>query len=1002
MSYKTKFFEWDVSLDPSQIGVPVGYEFEFRRQFSQFDHVLYRLSTFRENAVEGAFFYSFDGETFLPFPLGEQGKEFYNDYTMRVKISSAMSENIFALSNGSIFRLAGDGSHIIESFDTALDLSYFSIDQSKDELYAYYENTLFVFYSNNRIRLKRSYNLGSSANEIIVDGSRGVFWQIRDNDVLLRSLVDSSVLKEISLGSTIIGSVEKYLYKTNGNIIISAETSSGFEIFEIDFYLGTVLSATSSNLILDVDKGEGQSFFVTFGNQYIGSFESGILDETFIDTGRVEVTHVSGKNEIFYLVDKDVSQVVKFEYPYFENWAENGKIYESSDLRVRENDESVIYAGDGNVICYRDDAVDLGSSLISNSDISVELSGQSKPSHTIFSYRAIYGEIDLGQSSSSSSSSTSSSSQSRSESTSSEGYSRSSLSESEQSRSTESSSSTSTSSSSSDSTSSSSSLGFSSSSESSSTSEGFSESSSTSEGFSESSSTSIGFSESSSSTTSEGFSESSSTSIGFSESSSTSEGFSESSSTSEGFSESSSTSKGFSESSSSTSEGFSESSSTSEGFSESSSTSEGFSESSSSTSEGFSESSSSTSEGFSESSSSTSEGFSESSSTSEGFSESSSSTSEGFSESSSSTSLGYSESSSSTTSEEFSESSSSTTSEGFSESSSSTTSEGFSESSSESTYPEIIEECNSPCDLTVRFKTYSIPDRLEVYDNNGLVLDTGSISTGSSFVQYDLTQLECPVRVCIYAPTSGTAWAVQLQGCGFNISTTGGQVVEKCFETPGLQSESSSSSESELAPVACGTTGCTKDGVAVTCPDIILRVTSSDWASVPGGTITWCGKTWSENGTGTDASNGEEVRVCPSSYVLNKASTVTSLSTVKQGTQRWSGPGNDLYMNRRYYKKSLSFLGCLSYKNFQSLAIRPDANSSVDAVRWLAPTCPAPKNIARSDLGLITTFAEPTYSDYRFANSASNTTVNPWWSASGYTIGNETYHWRRGDNWSAP
>ena len=514
MSYKTKFFEWDVSPNPDQIGVPVGYEFEFRRQSGGYP-ILYNLSTFRENAVDGAFFYSFDGATFIPFPLGEKGFKFYTDYTMRVKITDAMSENIFALSDGVLYRLSGDGSKVIERLDTGIDLPFISIDHTRNDIYSYYENTLFCFYTSDTIRLKRSFNLRSEALEIIVDGARSVFWQISAEEVLKRSLVDAQILGTYSLGSTIVGSVKKFLDKKSGNIIFSAETGSGFEIFELDFYSGSVSSDTSSNLILDVDRGES-GYFVAFGNQYIGEFLSGTLDETYIDTGRVDVSNVSGDLDVFYLADRDANQIVKFTLPYTEEWEANDEIANSSDLRVRGNDTSVVYAGGGRIICYRDGGIDLRPTPISGAEIDLEIGGQAKASHTVFNYRAVYGEAALDQSSSSSSDSSSSSSLDSS-SSSSELYSSSSLSESEASASTESSSLSTPSSDSSGS--SSSSFLFS---ESSSSSEGFSQSSSSSEGFSQSSSSSEGFSQSSS-TSSENFSESSSSFDPMSESSSSSE-----------------------------------------------------------------------------------------------------------------------------------------------------------------------------------------------------------------------------------------------------------------------------------------------------------------------------------------------------------------------------------------------------------------------------------------------------------------------------------------------
>jgi hypothetical protein len=396
-------------------------------------------------------------------------------------------------------------------------------------------------------------------------------------------------------------------------------------------------------------------------------------------------------------------------------------------------------------------------------------------------------------------------------------------------------------------------------SESSSSSEMYSESTS-SEGYSESSSSSEGYSESSSS---EGYSESSSSSEGYSESSSSSEKYSESSSSSEKYSESSS-SEGYSESSSSfvpmvhiyykcyPGEGANPSAHTSS--SSSSDSSEGYSESSSSS--GIYSSSSSSLEVYFEYEECLGSESSESSSSSTS-SEIYSSSSEGLNNC-----VGLNIFNSKVY-EEYQgdfiricdpitndpimveilgdnccwEYSHAVTLEDWLDicgdfpeysdpndivelpsncftclfSDSSDSSMGYSESSSSESIN--FGPCVSPCDLTVEFKTFTIPDGLKVYDNTGLQLDTGLISTGGTYNVYNFTDLECPVVVCVNAPSSGTGWALRVNGCGMDIDTSGGQVAEKCFvdedenhlyidcelftESISSQSESSESSSSE-------------------------------------------------------------------------------------------------------------------------------------------------------------------------------------------------------------
>jgi len=425
MSYKAKFFEWDVNINPDQVGVPVGYEFEFYRLNE--GSVLYNLSTFRENAVKGSIFYSFDGVNFIDFPLGEEGVKFYTDYTMRVKIVNAMRENVFAVSDGIIYRLTGDCTHIIERFDTGVDLSMLSVDNKTNNVYSYYDKTLFCFGTADTIRIKKSFNLGSEALEIIVDGSRGVFWQVQKTQVLKRSLENAKVLEKYLLGSSISGNVRKFLNKRNGNVVISAQTLSGYEIFELDYYSDSVSSDTSANLILDIGKGNS-GYFVVFGNQYLGRFDSGTLDETYLATGRTNVTNISGDMDVFYLIDEGLDDAVKFSIPYTEEWSARIIPGNQGFLKARGNDSSVIYSGGGLVTCLRDEGVEFKRLPINDDTIAIDLASQTMPSHTAFRYRAVYGEADLDQSSSSSSQSSSSSSLDSS-SSSSDRYSTSSISE---------------------------------------------------------------------------------------------------------------------------------------------------------------------------------------------------------------------------------------------------------------------------------------------------------------------------------------------------------------------------------------------------------------------------------------------------------------------------------------------------------------------------------------------------------------------------------------------
>ncbi|MCK9433822.1 MAG: hypothetical protein M0R32_03150 [Candidatus Cloacimonetes bacterium] len=102
------------------------------------------------------------------------------------------------------------------------------------------------------------------------------------------------------------------------------------------------------------------------------------------------------------------------------------------------------------------------------------------------------------------------------------------------------------------------------------------------------------------------------------------------------------------------------------------------------------------------------------------------------------------------------------------------------------------------CSLDICFKTFTIPDQLTVYYGGSVILDTGMISTGDSFACYSLIgeYYDEEIRVEVNAPTVGTAWELEISGCGKALSTSGGQGYY-CWPDP---CSSLSSGESESSP----------------------------------------------------------------------------------------------------------------------------------------------------------------------------------------------------------
>ena len=87
----------------------------------------------------------------------------------------------------------------------------------------------------------------------------------------------------------------------------------------------------------------------------------------------------------------------------------------------------------------------------------------------------------------------------------------------------------------------------------------------------------------------------------------------------------------------------------------------------------------------------------------------------------------------------------------------------------------------SECNITFKFKTYTIPDALQVLTNTGdVIIDTGLISTGDNFNIYGPMLIDaCDLSVCLDAPNGGTAWVLEVESdCGATLSEAGGQNID--------------------------------------------------------------------------------------------------------------------------------------------------------------------------------------------------------------------------------
>ena len=227
---------------------------------------------------------------------------------------------------------------------------------------------------------------------------------------------------------------------------------------------------------------------------------------------------------------------------------------------------------------------------------------------------------------------------------------------------------------------------------------------------------------------------------------------------------------------------------------------------------------------------------------------------------------------------------------------------------------------------------------MQVHDATGLIYDTGSISTGSSFFNYNFTDLECPVKICVLAPLSGTAWVLKAQGCGFDYEESGGQVVEVCWEAE-----------------------------ACTDPTMDLTVTGST------GTIDWCGETWVLPGD-----SGDEKEVCPQSYRKHVAA---GYGPPKDWQHRWAHDG--LHMQTDY-------LWTLNWWASIQLSVK----GKIDRRRWAGGSYGSATTyeewITHTLSVLGSGIARPSFSNQFLQDAVTEGSVD---------IDNITYAWSKGTGW---
>ena len=100
----------------------------------------------------------------------------------------------------------------------------------------------------------------------------------------------------------------------------------------------------------------------------------------------------------------------------------------------------------------------------------------------------------------------------------------------------------------------------------------------------------------------------------------------------------------------------------------------------------------------------------------------------------------------------------------------------------ESLCPECDDGSKPTC-TEVHFKTFTIPDSIQVLCDGEVVCDTGMISTGNAFENV-CTVTCCDPEFCVCAPLKGTRWELKLVDCDTKSAKKriGGQGVDQCFK----------------------------------------------------------------------------------------------------------------------------------------------------------------------------------------------------------------------------
>lgn len=413
MSYKIQEFIWDV--EDFQYGVHIGYEIEFSQK-SSFSPVLYKITTFEEpeGEFQGKFFYSLDdGETWVDYPVGEQGQVFYSAYKMKLLINSANINYVFAEKGGIIYKIRPDIKKIIDSYD--INITSIGIcSDSKNNIYTYGDNkTLYKIDSKDQLKpADYSINILSDPLGVVIDNVRGSFWQIDSDKVCIKDLYGNLIFSK-KIRYPILFNFTKVLNKFNGNICFSGLTSIGYCIYEVNYSTKNVFYTISSKKIKGICLENSSSYLLAFSDNWVGQYLSGVINNEYLNSGIENVDSILVNSSLkYYLLNRDLNKLYKYEFVstvwtnIWEVYLPDYSLRESGNILLREADNKIIYYNNENIYMVRgeDGLVYNGVEISGDGDLHVSIGNEFLNSYCYMRYRTVDGR-ELDQSSSSSSSS---------------------------------------------------------------------------------------------------------------------------------------------------------------------------------------------------------------------------------------------------------------------------------------------------------------------------------------------------------------------------------------------------------------------------------------------------------------------------------------------------------------------------------------------------------------------------------------------------------------------